>query len=262
MPEDIKTWLEGLGLSQYADAFEENDIGWSVLPKLDHALLKEMGVKSIGHRVQLLEAASNLDDEQALAETEAGKLAAGGEAERRQLTVMFCDLAGSTELSRQLDPEEMRRVNRAFERCCETAIKQYDGFLARYMGRRCSCLLWISPSARGRCGAGDTWQPRKSSSRCLRFVQTFWTHWPLLRGSELVSRRVQLSLSLSVRVRLRRAPSAEMPPNLANRLQSIAEDNTAVIALVPTSLREIVSSVRTSGRIHSRASTSGSRRGE
>ena len=109
MSQDVTKWLEQLGLGQYADTFEENAIGWSLLPKLDHELLKEMGIAVIGHRLQILEAAAELDSAQTLPQPESGQAIASGDAERRQLTVMFCDLVGSTELSKALDLEGSAR---------------------------------------------------------------------------------------------------------------------------------------------------------
>ena len=142
MSEEVAKWLEGLTLGQYADAFEENDIGWSTLTELNHDLLKEAGIKSIGHRVTILKAIESLgsDSDSAPAQRaesdtiELTKSAATGEAERRQLTVMFCDLAGSTELSQRLDPEDLREVNRAYQDACKAAIERYEGYVARYMG--------------------------------------------------------------------------------------------------------------------------------
>ena len=121
---NVRQWLESLGVGQYADAFEDNDIGWSTLPSLDHDLLKEIGVKSVGHRVAILDAIASLDDESAPEEAapdamESGRPSSGGEAERRQLTVMFCDLVGSTELSQKLDPEDLRETNRAYQDACK-----------------------------------------------------------------------------------------------------------------------------------------------
>ena len=228
MPEDIKKWLDELGLSQYVDAFDENDIGWSVLPKLDHDLLKEMGIKSIGHRVQLLEAPSKLDDQKASAETESEKGDTPGDAERRQLTVMFCDLVGSTELSRRLDPEEMREVNRAFEACCEAAIKRYDGFLARYMGD--GVLAYFGyPQAH-----------EDDAERAIRGGLEFVASVRRIRTAALdslgVTQRTRVGIATGpVVVEVIGEGAAQESaisgdaPNLANRLQSKADDNTVVI---------------------------------
>ena len=134
MSEDVKNWLLGLGLGQYADAFEENAIVWSLLPKLDHELLKDIGIVAVGHRMQILEAAAGVDLGRTHPKLETDQPTTTGEAERRQLTVMFCDLAGSTELSQKLDPEELREVNRAYQDACKAAIDRYEGYVARYMG--------------------------------------------------------------------------------------------------------------------------------
>ena len=134
MSEKVSVWLNGLGLGQHADAFEKNAIVWSLIPKLNHELLKEIGINSVGHRMQILEAAAELDSEQPPATTGIEQPITTGEAERRQLTVMFCDLAGSTELSQQLDPEELREINRVYQDACKEAIERYEGYVARYMG--------------------------------------------------------------------------------------------------------------------------------
>jgi tetratricopeptide (TPR) repeat protein len=84
--------------------------------------------------MQILEAAAELDIEQPPAKTRVEHPFTSGEAERRQLTVMFCDLVGSTELSQKLDPEDLRQVNRAYQDACKTAIERYEGYVARYMG--------------------------------------------------------------------------------------------------------------------------------
>jgi len=134
MSEEVSVWLNELGLGQHADAFEKNAIVWNLIPKLNHELLKEIGINSVGHRMQILEAAAELDSEQPPAKTGVEQPITTGEAERRQLTVMFCDLAGSTELSQQLDPEELREINRFYQDACKEAIERYEGYVARYMG--------------------------------------------------------------------------------------------------------------------------------
>ena len=133
--------MESLDLGQYADAFDEGAIEWEVLPSLDHEILKELGVKPPGHRLKILnsikELASEVSIERASSHNGAGVEAViplTPEAERRQLTVMFCDLANSTELSRKLDPEDLRDLNRAYQDACKAAIERYEGYVARYMG--------------------------------------------------------------------------------------------------------------------------------
>ena len=110
---DIATWLRGLGLERYAQAFQEHDVDAGVLPKLTAEDLVAIGVASVGHRRKLLEAIA------ALRATPTAEVQLGGSAaERRQLTVLFCDLVGSTELSARLDPEDMGHVLRAYQGCC------------------------------------------------------------------------------------------------------------------------------------------------
>src|SRR5215469_7036542 len=122
---DITAWLRGLGLERYEQAFRENEINESVLLKLTTEDLKELGVTAVGHRRILLDAIANLRGE-----TVANVVARGAtdkpdradnrlaEAERRQLTIMFCDLVGSTALSARLDPEDLRGIIAAYHRCC------------------------------------------------------------------------------------------------------------------------------------------------
>ena len=131
MDKEVSEWLEKLGLGQYISSFIENDIDIQLLPQLTDADLKEIGIKSLGHRKKILAAIEALDKPESKAAT---PVLSRGEAERRQLTVMFCDLAGSTELSQRLDPEDLRDINRAYQDACKMAIERYEGYIARYMG--------------------------------------------------------------------------------------------------------------------------------
>jgi hypothetical protein len=121
---DVRTWLAGIGLSQYADPFEAHDVEMDLLKDVDDQMLKDIGVTSAGHRLRLRNAIAKLaptSDATANSNKAAAALkvtAASGE--RRQLTVMFCDLVGSTALSEKLDPEELRghcHVNLAWTAC-------------------------------------------------------------------------------------------------------------------------------------------------
>ena len=110
---DVAEWLRTLGLEQYSTAFRQNDIGPDLLPSLTAEELKELGVASLGHRRRLLEAIAALRPTlaaEASATLDAAQPRAEPEAERRQVTVMFCDLVGSTALSARLDPEDLREV--------------------------------------------------------------------------------------------------------------------------------------------------------
>jgi class 3 adenylate cyclase len=140
MARDIDQWLEGLGLGKYAELFAENDIGPDVLPHLAEEHLKELGV-SLGDRVRLLKAICALEATQTDApevsppsELTARVTAPAAEAERRQLTVMFCDLVGSTQLSRRLDPEDLREVLRRYQDAVAGAVIRYEGYVAKFLG--------------------------------------------------------------------------------------------------------------------------------
>jgi class 3 adenylate cyclase len=133
---DVAEWLRGLGLEQYAPAFRDNDIDGEVLRGLTADDLRELGVASIGHRRRLLDSIARLVDgtRSAGASPAPSGAAVSSDAERRQLTVMFCDLVGSTGLSSRLDPEDLREVIAAYHRSVAEVVRGFDGFVAKYMG--------------------------------------------------------------------------------------------------------------------------------
>src|SRR3954471_12572169 len=134
---DVGAWLRGLGLQQYERMFRENDIDADVLPELTEADLERLGVASLGHRKRLLRGIAALRDGSAsptpMARPRSGPhaeepgLAEIEQAERRQLTVMFVDLVGSTALSGRLDPEDMREVLLAYQNAVAGEITQFGG---------------------------------------------------------------------------------------------------------------------------------------
>ncbi len=133
---DIGAWLRGLGLERYADSFEVNAIDAEVLAELTEADLEKLGVL-LGHRKKLLKAIASLREpaQETVGQREADASEAGPrEAERRQLTVLFCDLAGSTALATRLDPEDLREVIGAYHRCCAEVVGRWGGHVAKYMG--------------------------------------------------------------------------------------------------------------------------------
>jgi class 3 adenylate cyclase len=135
---DVRTWLAGIGLGQYAEAFEANDIEMDLLEGIDDQTLKEIGVASAGHRLRIRTAIGKLapttDVEANVSSVVAAPEVSAASAERRQLTVMFCDLVGSTALSARFDPEDMREIVGAYHRCCAELITKAGGFVAKYMG--------------------------------------------------------------------------------------------------------------------------------
>src|SRR5262245_58021149 len=136
--ESVRDWLTGLGLGEYAPAFEQHAITFDLFADLDHEILKDIGISAAGHRMQILNAARARGTAAAQIGSPAVAAAphppsaavapgaspglAPREAERRQLTVMFCDLVGSTELSQTLDPEDLREVMRSFQEAARQVI--------------------------------------------------------------------------------------------------------------------------------------------
>src|SRR6202166_4099216 len=137
---DVGGWLRKLGLEEYEAAFRENRIDDTVLPRLTAEDLKDLGVAFVGDRRRLLDAIAALNAEagaQAPALSDAPPAIDKGSkdtAERRQVTVMFSDLVGSTALSARLDPEELREVISAYQRCVAETVRRHGGFVAKYMG--------------------------------------------------------------------------------------------------------------------------------
>ena len=132
--QQVADWLEKLGLGKYAQRFAENDISFAVLPDLTDQHLKEIGV-SLGHRLQLLRAiaepTSREKDAPRAAVATAPTAAPQDTAERRQVTVMFSDLVGSTALSARMDPEDLREIISTCQKCVAETVQRFGGFVAR-----------------------------------------------------------------------------------------------------------------------------------
>ena len=134
--QQIADWLEKLGMSEYAQRFAENGIGFAALHHLTDQDLKEIGVL-LGHRRIMLAAIHELESRAAAAKPIALKPRPQDTAERRQVTVMFSDLVGSTALSTRMDPEDLREVISAYQKCVAETVQRVGGFVAKYMGERC-----------------------------------------------------------------------------------------------------------------------------
>src|SRR5262245_13592726 len=130
---DIGGWLRGLGLERYEAAFRENEIDETVLPTLTADDLKDLGVGIVGHRRKLLDAivALRADTNTKVPLPDA---LPKDTAERRQVTVMFSDLVGSTALSTSMDPEDLREVISAYQTCVAEIVRRFGGFVAKYLG--------------------------------------------------------------------------------------------------------------------------------
>jgi len=132
----VAEWLRGLGLEQYAAAFRDNDIDREVLHRLTGEDLRELGIASVGHRRRFLDAIRALPNgaPQPFTEPAPAAVVASNDAERRQLTVMFCDLVGSTPLSTRFDPEDLRELIGVYHRAVAGTVTRFAGFVAKYMG--------------------------------------------------------------------------------------------------------------------------------
>jgi class 3 adenylate cyclase len=138
---DIVVWLRSLGLGKYEAVFRDNEIDETVLPSLTHENLKELGVSALGHRLKLLDAVAALRAHVSAPTPPtisdaplATDSASTDTAERRQVTVMFSDLVGSTALSARLDPEDLREVISVYQSCVAETVRRFGGFVAKYMG--------------------------------------------------------------------------------------------------------------------------------
>jgi hypothetical protein len=158
---DLGGWLRTLGLGQYEAIFRENEIDDIVLLSLTADDLKELGVSPLGHRRKLLDAIAALRADASAKATGSDALpaidiTAKDTAERRQVTVMFSDLVGSTALSARMDPEDLREVISAYQKCVAETVRRFDGVRSEIYGRRRPGVFWLSAGPRGRCRASGT----------------------------------------------------------------------------------------------------------
>jgi class 3 adenylate cyclase len=240
--DELAPFLGKLGLSQYMGTFADNDIDGAALLELEETHLKELGL-SLGHRVRLMKAITELrmagsrapapvvsdfpvGTAMAPAEIRSAASQSSGAGERRQLTVMFADLVGSTELAARADPEDVRDVMRAYQDACAGSIARYDGYLAKYLGD--GVLAYF----------GYPHAHEDAAERAVRaardIVQAIGRLAPM--SSHRLSVRVGIATGMVV-VGAVAAPdgASELSaigdtPNLAARLQALAEPNTVVIA--------------------------------
>lgn len=229
---DIRQWLKALGLAEYADEFEDNAVDLRTLPLLSEDDLKELGVK-LGHRRIIQQAVSALQGQDAEIPRQDAKtptVLEGGDAERRQLTVMFCDLVGSTELSQQLDPEDLRTVIGDCQRLWETCIQRYEGFIARYMGD--GLLVYFgyphaheNDAERAVFSALDIIDAmeRLRDSTSVSAIQNPHVRIGIATGPVVVGDLIGEGAS-------RESPVVGETPNLAARLQGVAESGTVVVS--------------------------------
>jgi class 3 adenylate cyclase len=221
--EEIADWLERLGMSEYIQSFTEHRIDVSVLRYLTDQDLKDIGIP-LGHRRKILAAIGELTGTaRATPKFAAGKEPGTDAAERRQITVMFSDLVGSTALSTRMDPEDLREVISSYQKCVADTVQHFGGFVARYMGD--GVLVYFG-------------YPQAHEDDAERAIRA---------GLELVKAVTELKSRASLKARVGIATGVVVvgdligagetqergivgeTPNLAARLQGVAEPNIVVI---------------------------------
>jgi class 3 adenylate cyclase/tetratricopeptide (TPR) repeat protein len=223
---EIAAWLRGLGLEQYEPAFRDNRIDAEVLPKLTGEDLREIGVATVGDRRKLLEAIAALRDGAApLPAREQPREAPVPQAERRQLTVMFCDLVGSTALSARLDPEDLRAVIGAYHRCCAAVIARAGGFVAKYLGD--GVLAYFGYP---RADEHDAERAVRAGLALVEAVARLDTNAGALQVRVGIATGLVVVGDLIGEGEARERGVVGETPNLAARLQALAAAGTVVIA--------------------------------
>jgi class 3 adenylate cyclase len=224
---DVADWLRGLGLGRYEVVFRDSEIDADVLPELTDQHLKDLGV-SLGHRLKILRAIRALVGTAPSFEqpTPQSEPKARDTAERRQLTVMFCDLVGSTAMSARLDPEDMRGIIGAYHKCCASLIERNGGFTAKYMGD--GVLAYFGyPRAH-----------EHDAERAVRAGLAIVEAAPKLKTAAGAPLHVRVGIATGIVVVGDLLGSGESQergvvgdtPNLAARLQGIAAPDSVVIA--------------------------------
>jgi class 3 adenylate cyclase/tetratricopeptide (TPR) repeat protein len=225
---DIAVWLRRLGLGKYEAAFRENEIDETVLQSLTEEHLKQLGVTALGHRVKLLDAIAALhNDASGKALSFASKTPSAhpeDRAERRQVTVMFSDLVGSTALSARMDPEDLREIISTYQKCVAESVQRFSGFVAKYMGD--GVLIYFGyPQAH----EDDAERAVRAGLELVAAVGALKTHAPLQTRVGIATGIVVVGDVIGSGASQEQAIVGETP-NLAARLQSVAEPNTVVIA--------------------------------
>jgi class 3 adenylate cyclase/predicted ATPase len=229
---DLGGWLRSLGLEEYEAAFRDNKINERVLASLTQEDLKEIGVGPVGHRRILLEAIAALRSDtgskapsaEAATPSTAPSVSPEDRAERRQVTVMFSDLVGSTALSGRMDPEDLREVISAYQKCVTETVRRFGGFVAKYMGD--GVLVYFGyPQAH----EDDAERAVRAGLELVAAVGALKTHAPLQTRVGIATGLVVVGDLIGSGASQEQAIVGETP-NLAARLQGCAEPNTVVIA--------------------------------
>ncbi len=216
--KDIAEWLTSIGLGEYAQRFAENRIDASVLRDLTNQDLEKIGIP-LGHRKKMLRAIAELSGVTPQAVTGPNRQ---DPAERRHLTVMICDLVGSTALSARLDPEDMRAVIDAYHAACARITRTYDGFLAEFRGD--GILAYFGYPIAHEDDAERTVRAGLDIIAAVARLET--------RAAEPLAVRIGIATGVVVvgEGALREHAVVGETPNLAARLQALAEPGTIVVA--------------------------------
>jgi len=218
---DVRSWLRDIGLDRYAELFAQQAINWDVLLDLTESDLAGLGIP-LGDRKRLLKAISGLAEDSGTAD--AMRIQAAG-PERRYLTVMFCDLVGSTALARQLDPEDLRSVIRAYQDCCAGVIARFDGFICRHIGD--GTLIYFGYP---RAHEDDAERALHAGLELIRAI----SHLTTGTGTALQARIGVTTGLVIVGDLVGTGPAQELvalgdPLNIASRLQALAAPNSIVV---------------------------------
>ena len=225
---DVASWLRSLGLEQYEATFRDNAIDDSVLPDLTDQDLEKLGVL-LGHRRKLLRSIANIE---ATAQTALNAPGATvpvdvpprDNAERRQVTVMFSDLVGSTTLSARMDPEDLREVISAYQKCVAETVQRFGGFVAKFMGD--GVLVYFGyPQAH----EDDAERAVRAGLELVTAVTALKTHAALQTRVGIATGLVVVGDLIGSGASQEQAIVGETP-NLAARLQGLAKPNSVVIA--------------------------------
>src|SRR5246127_507800 len=226
---DIGAWLRGLGLERYEAAFRENEIDETVLLSLTAEDLKDLGVGIVGHRRKLLDAITALraDANTKVSPPDALPTIGGSRknaAERRQVTVMFSDLVGSTALSARMDPEDLREVISAYQKCVAETVRRFEGFVAKYLGD--GVLIYFGyPQAH----EDDAERAVRAGLELIAAVTGLKTRASLQTRVGIATGLVVVGDLIGSGDTQERGIIGETP-TLAARLQGLAEPNMVVIA--------------------------------
>jgi class 3 adenylate cyclase len=229
---DIVVWLRSLGLGKYEAAFRENEIDETVLPSLTEEHLKQLGVTALGHRLKLLDAIAALRNDASApgpssdlkTVSAAARASPEDRAERRQVTVMFSDLVGSTALSACMDPEDLRELISAYQKCVAETVQRFGGFAAKYLGD--GALIYFGyPQAH----EDDAERAVRAGLELVAAVTGLKTHAALQTRVGIATGLVVVGDLIGSGASQEQAIVGETP-NLAARLQGVAQSNSVVIA--------------------------------